>query len=80
LLGIYGRVVECASAPQGTPDQAFNWMAGNLEEQTIILADPGFRDFNGIPANLILCAKAQRSERMPDETARSTVTVIADLK
>ncbi len=80
LLDTYGRVVEWTWAPQGTPDKAFNWMAGNLEGQTITLADLGFRDTDGIPANLILCKKGQRNERMPVETALSMVTVIADLK
>jgi hypothetical protein len=80
LLDSYGRVVEWSWAVQGTPDKHFNRLVAELDGQTITLADLGFRDVDGIPANLVLCAKGQRNERMVVETALSMVTVVAHLK
>jgi len=55
-------------------------MVETLDGQPITLADLGFRDVDGPPPKLILCAKGQRNERMVLETALSMVTVVCDLK
>lgn len=80
LLDKYGRVVEWSWAPQGTPDKHFNHLVAAFEGQTITLADYGFRDKDGVPPNLVLCAKGTRNERMVVETALSMVTVVCHLK
>jgi hypothetical protein len=80
LLDNYGRVVDWGWCPEGVPDKHFNPLVANLEGQTLTLTDLGFRDANGTPANLILCAKGERNERMVVETAFSMVTVISHLK
>ena len=65
---------------QGTPDKHFNRIVADFDGQTLSLADYGFRDADGIPPNLILCAKGTRNERMVVETALSMVTVVCHLK
>ncbi len=80
LLDSFGRVVEWSWAPQGPPDKHFNPMVADFDGQTLTLADYGFRDADGVPPNLILCAKGTRNERMVVETARSMITVICHLK
>ncbi len=80
LLDKVGRVVDWSWAPQGTPDKHFNFLVADLDGQTITFADNGFRDAEGIPANLVICAKGQRNERMLVETAFSLATVVCHTK
>jgi hypothetical protein len=40
-----------------TPDKTFHPLVEELAGQTIVLADLGFRDQDGIPDNLKLCPK-----------------------
>ena len=49
-------------------------------DETIILADWGFRSADGVPENCKLCPKGTWNERMLVETALSLVTVICGLK
>lgn len=80
LLDNVGRVVDWSWAPQGTPDKHFNFLVADLEGQSITFADNGFRDQAGIPANLIICDRGQRNERMLVETAFSLATVVCHAK
>ena len=61
-------------------DQTFHPVVEPFVGQTIVLADYGFRDQEGIPENMQLCAKGTWNERMCVETALSMVTVVCDLK
>ena len=49
-------------------------------DKTIVLADYGFRDQDGVPENMKICKKGTWNERMCVETALSLVTVICGLK
>ncbi len=60
-------------------DQEFLPLLEPFVGKTIVLADLGFRDQNGIPENL-LCPKGTWNERMVVETALSMVTVVCGLK
>jgi hypothetical protein len=80
LLDTYGRVVDWDWAALNTPDKHFNHLVAQFDGQTITLADFGFRDTDGVPANLKVCPKGTWNERMVVETALSMVTVICKLK
>lgn len=80
LLNAEGKVVVWDWNTLNTPDQTFNPLAESLAGQTIVLADLGFRDQDGIPDNLKLCPKGTWNERMVVETALSMVTVVCHLK
>src|SRR5262249_6973117 len=51
-----------------------------LEDQSIVLANPGFKDADGIPTHLKLCPRGTWNERMLVETALSLVTMVCHLK
>ena len=59
-----------------THDQAFLPLLELLDEESIVLADYGFRCAAGIPANVKLCKKGTWNERMTIETHFSLLTVI----
>ena len=62
------------------PDKTFNPLTELLCEESIVLADPGFRDKDGIPENMQICNKGTWNQRMFIETAFSMVTLVTDLK
>lgn len=80
LLSNTGQVVEWYWPPMNVPDKAFNTLAATFDEQTIALADLGFRDKDGAPANVKLCPKGTWNERMIVETAFSMFTVVCHAK
>ena len=80
LLNEYGRVVAWDWATMNVKDKHFNPLVKPFLEQTIVLADYGFRDKEGVPENMKICKKGTWNERMCVETALSLVTVICDLK
>jgi hypothetical protein len=73
-------VVDWDWATMNENDKHFNLLVEPLIGQTIVLADYGFRDKNGIPENMKICKKGTWNERMCVETALSMVTVVCDLK
>lgn len=48
--------------------------------KTIVLADYGFRDKEGVPENMKISKKGAWNERMCIETTLSMVTIVCDLK
>lgn len=80
LLNDVGKVVAWDWATINVYDKHFHPLIRPLEGQTIVLADLGFRDQNGVPDNLKLCPKGTWNERMVVETALSMVTVVCSLK
>lgn len=80
LLNDFGRVVSWAWDTMNVPDKKFNLLAEPLSEKSIVLADYGFRDRDGIPENMQICKKGTWNQRMFIETAFSMVTLITDLK
>jgi hypothetical protein len=80
LLNGYGRVVAWDWTTMNVKDKHFNPLVQPFVEQTIVLADYGFRDKDGVPDNMKICKKGTWNERMYGETALSLVTVICDLK
>ncbi len=61
-------------------DKRFHHLVEPLIGKTIVLADYGFRDRDGVPENMKIYKKGIRNERMVVETALSLVTVICGLK
>ena len=61
-------------------DKHFHPLVEPFIDQTIVLADFGFRDKDGVPENIKLCKKGTWNERMCVETALSMVTLVCGLK
>ena len=80
LLNDFCRVVAWDWATMNVYDKHFSSLVEPLIGQTIVLADYGFRDQEGVPENMKICKKGTWNERMCVETAFSLVTVICDLK
>jgi len=80
LLNDTGRVVAWDWATMNVYDNHFRSVVEPFVEQTVVLADWGFRDQKGAPENVKLCKKGTWNERMCVETALSMVTLVCDLK
>ncbi len=74
------RVVAWDWDTMNVNDQRFNPLVEPCVGTTMVLADDGFRDQNGVPENMKICKKGAWNERMCVETALSLVTVIGDVK
>jgi hypothetical protein len=80
LLNETCRVVSWDWATMNVYDKHFHPVVIPFVGVSIVLADFGFRDKNGIPENLKLCKKGTWNERMCVETVLSMVTLVCDLK
>jgi hypothetical protein len=80
LLNEQAEVVAWQWNTLNTADKHFNSLACPFVGQTIVLADAGARDVNGIPDNLKICPKGTWNERMLVETSFSMLTLIAHFK
>jgi len=61
-------------------DKRFNPSVNPFIGKTIVLADYGFRNQDGVPENMKICKKGTWNERMCVETVLSLITVTCDLK
>ena len=61
-------------------DKRFHLLVKPFIGTTIVLADYGFQDRDGVPENMKICKKGTWNERISIETALFLVTVICDLK
>lgn len=68
------QVVSFAWDSANVHDQTFNPLLAQYDHQAIVLVDLGFRDKNGIPQCLKLCAHKTWSERMSIERLFSQLT------
>ncbi len=80
LLNDWGQVIAWDWNTANVADKVFLPMVVPYEDQTIVLADVGFKNAEGIPANLKLCPRGTWNERMLVETALSLVTMVCGLK
>jgi hypothetical protein len=80
LLNERGEVVAWQWNTLNTADKHFNSLAIPLIGQTIVLADYGARDVDGVPENIKICPKGTWNERMLVETGFSMLTLVAHLK
>jgi len=80
LINDDGEVVDWAWDTANVHDQLFLPLVATLTGISIVLADVGFKDANGIPDNLKLCRRGTWNERMLVETALSLVTMVCHLK
>jgi len=80
LLNDFGRVVAWAWNTMNVNDKPFNPLVEPFIGKTMVLADYGFRDQEGVPENMKICKQGTWNERMCVETALSLVTVVCDLK
>lgn len=80
LINDDGHIVAWAWDTANVHDQVFLPLVEALKDQSIVLADTGFNDADGIPPNLKLCPRGTWNERMLVETALSLVTTVCRLK
>jgi hypothetical protein len=80
LLNETCRVVSWDWATMNVYDKYFHPVVEPFIGQTIVLADFGFRDKDGVPENIKLCKKGTWNERMCVETVLSMATLVCDLK
>jgi hypothetical protein len=80
LLNDRGEEVSWAWDTANVHDPVFLPLVAAVEDESIGLADTGFNDADGIPANLKWCARGNWNERMLVETAWSLVTMVCHLK
>jgi hypothetical protein len=76
----HGHVVAWDWAPMNVHDAHCQPLMTPLQEQSIVLADLGFRSQEGVPVNCKLCPRGVWNERMRVETSFSLLPVICDLK
>jgi hypothetical protein len=80
LVNSFGHVVGWQWATMNRPDQDFHPLLAAHQDESIVLADLGFRCKEGIPVNLKLCPKGTWNERMVVETIFSMLTVVCKAK
>lgn len=80
LINEMGKIVSGTFIPSNAPDTIFNPLIEPLNGRTIVLADYGFRNQDGIPQPVKLCAKYPWHERMCIETAFSMLTNVCIFK
>lgn len=80
LINDRGEVVAWDWDTANVHDQRFLPLIEPWLEQTIVLADTGFADAEGIPDNLKLCPRGTWNERMLVETTLSLATLVFGLK
>ena len=80
LVNTFGRVVGWQWTSMNRPDQDFYPLIEAHQDDSIVLADLGFRCREGLPANLKLCPKGTWNDRMVIETIFSLLTVICKAK
>jgi hypothetical protein len=61
-------------------DKHFHPVVEPFIGETIVLADFGFRDKEGVPENMKICKKGTWNERMCVETVFLMLTIVCDLK
>jgi hypothetical protein len=80
LINDAGEVVDWDWDTANVHDQVFLPLVATLSGISIVLADVGFQDADGIPDNLKLCPRGTWNERMLVETVLSLVTMVCHLK
>ena len=80
LLNDVCRIVNWDWATMNVYDKHFHPLVEPYIGETIVLADFGFRDQDGVPENMKICKKGTWNERMCVETVLSMLTVVCDLK
>lgn len=74
VVNDHNQVVSFAWATANVHDQTFNPLLAQYDQQAIVLVDLGFRDKNGVPECLKLCAHKTWGERMSIERLFSQLT------
>lgn len=80
LLNKLGLVVAWDCDTANVPDNSFQAMVREFEEEMIIFADGGFHATTGDPENLKLCKRGEWNDRMIVETVLSMLTLIFHFK
>jgi len=80
LLNDVCRIVNWDWSTMNVNDKHFHSIVEPYVGQTIVLADFGFRDKEGVPENMKICKKGTWNDRMCVETVLSMLTIVCDLK
>lgn len=68
VLNHLGLPVSWACDTANVPDQTFHGIIAELDGEMLVLADTGFHAASGDPANLIICQRGERNDRMVVES------------
>ncbi len=74
ILNHLGLPVTWACGGANLPDQAFHDLIAEFDGEMLVLGDAGFHAASGDPANLIICRRGERNDRMVIETFFSLLT------
>jgi len=80
VLNQWGLVVAWACATANVPDNTFQGLVRQFEDQMIVLSDMAFHAAEGDPPNLKLCPRGAWEERILVETVLSMLTVVCHFK
>jgi hypothetical protein len=80
LMNDVCRIVNWDWSTMNVNDKHFHPVVEPYVGQTIVLADFGFRNKEGMPENMKICKKGTWNERMCVETVLSMLTIVCDLK
>lgn len=80
VLNHLGLPVSWACGAANLPDQAFQELIADLDDQMAIFGDNGFHAASGDPVNLTICQRGQRNFRMIVETFFSLFAGVLDGK
>jgi len=80
VLHQWGLVVAWACATANVPDNTFQGLVRQFEDQRIVLSDMAFHAAEGDPPNLKRCPRGAWEERLLVETVLSMLTVVCHFK
>src|SRR5262249_27390814 len=80
VLNQWGLVVAGACATANVPDNTFQGLVRQFEDQMIVLRDMAFHAAEGDPTNLKLCQRGEWEDRMLVETVLSMLTLVCHFK
>ena len=80
VLNQWGLVVDWDCATANVSDGTFQPLIARFVDTMIVLTDAGFHRHEGDPANMKVCHRGERNDRMTVETVLSMLTVVCHTK
>ncbi len=75
-----GEIIGWVWAPANAHDTWFRPLPDVFDDRTVLFSDTGFHSAQGDPANLKVCRRGERNDRMLIETVLSMLTVVCHAK
>lgn len=80
VVNYLGQIIGWAWAPANAHDSWFHPIIEVFKEKSVILVDSNFHAKEGDPANMKICKRGERNDRMLIETVYSMLTVVCHTK